>query len=84
MSVLHPYTPLPCSIADVVMLAPIYAARETNTTGISSDDVADLIPGAFSCGSFGEIAERLEEYGKDSGMEIHIQREEIFDAMHRI
>ena len=33
---------------------------------------------------FGEIAERLEEYGRESGMEIHIQREEIFDAMHRI
>ena len=34
--------------------------------------------------SFGEIAERLESYGKESGMEIHIQREEIFGAMHRI
>lgn len=33
---------------------------------------------------FGEIAERLEDYGRQSGMEIHIQREEIFDAMHRI
>ncbi|MBO4861986.1 MAG: ACT domain-containing protein [Firmicutes bacterium] len=33
---------------------------------------------------FGEIAERLEAYGRESGMEIHIQREEIFDAMHRI
>ena len=47
------------SIADVVLLAPIYPARETNTTGISSDDVADLIPGAFSSGSFGEIADYL-------------------------
>ena len=33
---------------------------------------------------FGEIAERLEAYGRESGMESHIQREEIFDAMHRI
>ncbi len=33
---------------------------------------------------FEEIARRLEKYGKDSGMEIHIQREEIFNAMHRI
>ena len=54
------------SIADVVVLAPIYAARETNTTGISSDDIADLIPGAFSCGSFGEIADYLRsEAGPD-------------------
>ena len=54
------------SIADVVLLAPIYAARETNTTGISSDDIADLIPGAFSSGSFGEIADYLRsEAGPD-------------------
>ena len=54
------------SIADVVLLAPIYPARETNTTGISSDDVADLIPGAFSSGSFGEIADYLRsEAGPD-------------------
>ena len=33
---------------------------------------------------FEEIARRLEGYGRDSGMEIHIQREEIFNAMHRI
>ena len=33
---------------------------------------------------FGEIAERLEDYGRKNGLEIHIQREEIFDAMHRI
>jgi ACT domain-containing protein len=33
---------------------------------------------------FGEIASRLEDYGRKSGMDIHIQREEIFDAMHRI
>lgn len=33
---------------------------------------------------FAEIAEKLENYGKNSGLEIHIQREEIFDAMHRI
>lgn len=54
------------SIADLVLLAPIYAARETNTTGVSSDDIADLIPGALSSGSFGEIADYLRsEAGPD-------------------
>ena len=33
---------------------------------------------------FGEIASRLEDYGRKSGMDIHIQREEIFEQMHRI
>ena len=43
-----------------------------------------LVDIATSSLGFGEIAERLEDYGRNSGMEIHIQREEIFDAMHRI
>ena len=34
--------------------------------------------------SFSDIAEKLDAYGKESGLDIHIQREEIFDAMHRI
>ena len=56
------------SIADVVLLAPIYAARETNTTGVSSDDIADLIPGAFSSGSFGEIADYLRSEARPDDM----------------
>ena len=58
---------------------------------LTLDDTADskkyyakLIKIDTSSLSFGRIAERLENYGKESGMEIHIQREEIFDAMHRI
>ncbi len=33
-------------LADQVILCPIYAAREVNTYGISSQDLADRIPGA--------------------------------------
>ena len=47
------------SLADKVILAPIYPARETDTLGISSDDVAKLIDGAVSLGSFEEIREHL-------------------------
>ena len=56
------------SLADVVLLAPIYAARETNTTGISSDDIAELIPGAFSSQSFGEIADYLRTEARPDDM----------------
>ena len=31
------------SAADAVVLAPIYAARETDTLGVSSQDIADRI-----------------------------------------
>jgi len=47
------------SLADKVVLAPIYAARETDTLGVSSDNVASLIDGAVSLSSFEEIREHL-------------------------
>ena len=33
---------------------------------------------------FGELAQALDELGKNIGLSIRIQREGIFDAMHRI
>ena len=34
--------------------------------------------------SFREVQESLNELGRDMGLSIRIQREEIFDSMHRI
>ena len=47
------------SVADLVLLAPIYAARETNTSGVSSEDIAQFLPGAICPQSFSEIADYL-------------------------
>ncbi len=33
---------------------------------------------------FGELADRLFDLGKGIGLSIHAQREDTFDAMHRI
>lgn len=33
---------------------------------------------------FGQIAEEMEELGKQIGVDIHCQREEIFEKMHRL
>jgi len=33
---------------------------------------------------FAEISKKLCEYGEQDALEIHIQREEIFNSMHRI
>lgn len=46
-------------LCDQAVLAPIYAAREQNTVGISSDDLAREIAGAVSLHSFEEIADYL-------------------------
>jgi len=34
--------------------------------------------------SFADLASFLEDSGKQSGLSIHMQREDIFQAMHRI
>jgi len=33
---------------------------------------------------FAEISQKLTDYGKSDNLDIHIQREEIFNSMHRI
>jgi ACT domain-containing protein len=35
-------------------------------------------------GSFSVLSTTLSDYGKDSGLSVRIQREEIFNTMHRI
>ena len=44
---------------DQAVLAPIYAAREQNTIGIYSSDIAKEVPGAVSFDSFDEIADYI-------------------------
>ena len=34
--------------------------------------------------SFPEIADKLDAYGTERGLAVRIQREDIFNAMHRI
>ena len=46
---------------DQAILAPIYAAREQNTIGIYSSDIAKEVPGAVSFDTFDEIADYLRK-----------------------
>lgn len=43
-----------------------------------------LVDTAAYGGAFTDLAGRLEEQGREIGMSIRIQREDIFEAMHRI
>lgn len=43
-----------------------------------------LVDLSGACASFSEVKEALEEKGREIGMEIRMQREDIFQAMHRI
>lgn len=46
-------------LADTVILCPIFAARETNTYGISSEDLANRIPGAEIADDLLDAARKL-------------------------
>lgn len=48
------------SLADKVYLAPIYPAREVNTYGISSEQLAEKLPDAEVYDDFASIADRLD------------------------
>ena len=50
--------------ADIVVIAPIYGARELNTTGISQYDLSAKIPGALAFDSFAEIDKYIKNIAK--------------------
>ena len=50
--------------ADHVVLAEIYAARERNTVGISSRDIALNVPGSVYCETLPEVTEYLRGIAK--------------------
>lgn len=66
------------SLADKVLLAPIYAARETDTLGISSDLVAKSISGAESLGSFEALKKRAEELAQNGDIVITMGAGDIY------
>lgn len=66
--------------ADVVVLAEIYAAREKNTIGISSKDLADQIPGSFYCETLQQVAQKLSTIAKPGDVIITVGAGDIFRA----
>ena len=65
-------------IADVVVLTDIYAAREQNTIGISSRDLADRIPNAYYCPSLRDAAEKLREIARTGDLIITVGAGDIY------
>lgn len=68
------------SRADVLVLAEIYAARERNTIGISSADVAEKIPGAVFCETLPEVTEYLRENVREGDVVLTMGAGDIFRA----
>ena len=66
--------------ADVLVLAEIYAARESNTVGISSADLARRIPGAIYCETLQEVTATLRETVRPGDVVVTMGAGDIFRA----
>ena len=66
--------------ADLLILAEIYAARERNTSGISSADLAKQIPGAQFCETLPEVTTRLRQQIRPGDIVITVGAGDIFRA----
>ena len=64
--------------ADLVVLTDIYAAREKNTIGISSKELADQIPGSLYCPSLGEAADCPRELARTGDLIITVGAGDIY------
>lgn len=68
------------SKADVLVLAEIYAARERNTTGISSMDLVRRIPGSVYCETLPNVTEYLKQIAQPGDVILTIGAGDIFKA----
>lgn len=69
---------------DMVFLADIYAAREKNTLGISSGDLAAKVPGAEYIGSFEELEERLRQIAAPGDIIVTVGAGDIYKIGERL
>ena len=68
------------SKSDLVVLAEIYAARERNTLGISSKDLANQIPDAIYCETLPQVTDVLRRVIRPGDMVITMGAGDIFRA----
>ncbi|MBR3640797.1 MAG: UDP-N-acetylmuramate--L-alanine ligase [Oscillibacter sp.] len=66
--------------ADVAILAEIYAAREQNTHGISSADLARNIPNAIYCPTLEKTAEALRSVIREGDLVLTVGAGDIYRA----
>lgn len=65
---------------DVLVLAEIYAARERNTVGISSQDLLNKIGKGYYCETLPQVTERLEQLAQPGDIILTIGAGDIYRA----
>ena len=71
-------------LADVAVLAEIYAAREQNTLGISSADLCRNIPGSVYCSTLEKAAEQLRKLARPGDLILTVGAGDIYRAGEKI
>lgn len=71
-------------LADVAVLAEIYAAREVNEIGISSNDLAKEIPGSVYCSTLDQVADTLARMAKPGDLILTVGAGDIFRAGEKL
>jgi len=63
---------------DIVFLAEIYAARETNEIGITSSVLADAVPGARCVPNFSELTDEISKIARKGDIILTVGAGDIF------
>ena len=71
-------------LPDVTILAEIYAAREKNDIGISSQDLAAKIPGAIYCSTLDQVADQLAKLARPGDLILTVGAGDIFRAGEKL
>ena len=71
-------------LPDKALLAEIFAARETDTLGISSKDLAERIPGAEYCPTLADVTERLAQLARPGDLLLTVGAGDIHLAGERL
>lgn len=72
------------SIADKVFLTPIVASRETNTYGVSSENITDNLPDACVVADYDELAQNLIDSASAGDLIITMGAGDIYKVAHII
>ena len=67
-------------LADVTILAEIYAAREQNTLGISSADLCEKIPGSIFCPTLADVTEQFKKLAQPGDLLLTVGAGDIYRA----
>lgn len=65
---------------DVPILAEIYAARESNTVGVSSADLCNELPGSIYCPTLQDVTKTLAEIAQEGDLILTVGAGDIYKA----